>query len=218
MSSFRILASLLIFASLARNSLSGCPVSRQDAKIRKDADRAIRLRRPIAPPIAPSDCSCASPALKFPGNRRGSQSLNARKEGLLKMLIHRASMKYQRFVLGLALLGVAAWPVWSQNKDDFFEARVRPILAAECFSCHTDSQSGGLRLDSREAMLRGGQSGPAIVPGDPEKSLIVIAVRQAGSLKMPKGGRLMPDQIEAIAQWIRSGAFWPVTGKTLVAA
>jgi hypothetical protein len=127
-------------------------------------------------------------------------------------------MKYQRFVLGLALLGAAAWPVWSQNKDDFFETRVRPILATECFSCHTDSQMGGLRLDSREAMLKGGKSGPAIVPGDADHSLLLIAVRQTGALKMPKGGKLTPDQIEAIAQWIRTGAVWPATGKTPVVA
>jgi hypothetical protein len=127
-------------------------------------------------------------------------------------------MKYQRVVLVLALLGVAAWPAWSQNKDDFFETKVRPTLATECFSCHTDSQLGGLRLDSREAMLKGGKSGPAIVPGDPDKSLLVIAVRQAGALKMPKGGKLATDQIEAIAQWIRTGAVWPATGETTVAA
>jgi hypothetical protein len=80
-------------------------------------------------------------------------------------------MKCQRIFLCLALLVASVWPVWSQSKDDFFETRVRPILASECFSCHTNSQLGGLRLDSREAMLRGGKSGPAIVPGDPEKSL-----------------------------------------------
>jgi len=122
-------------------------------------------------------------------------------------------MKYQRIVFGLALLVVAAWPVWSQSKDDFFETRVRPILATECFSCHTDSQLGGLRLDSREAMMRGGKSGPAIIPGEPDKSLLLIAVRQTGALKMPKGGKLAPDQIEAIAEWIRSGAVWPDSGK-----
>ena len=81
-------------------------------------------------------------------------------------------MKCQRIFLCLALLVAAVWPVWSQSKDEFFETKVRPILATECFSCHTDSQLGGLRLDSREAMLRGGKSGPAIVPGDPEKSLL----------------------------------------------
>ncbi|HSB08844.1 MAG TPA: PSD1 and planctomycete cytochrome C domain-containing protein [Blastocatellia bacterium] len=126
-------------------------------------------------------------------------------------------MKYKRFIVSLAFLGLASWPVWSQNKEDYFEAKVRPILATECFSCHTDSQLGGLRLDSREAMLRGGKSGPAIVPGDPEKSLLVTAIRQTGTLKMPKGGKLAPDQIEAIAQWIRTGAVWPDTVKTRVA-
>ena len=133
------------------------------------------------------------------------------------MLAHRASMKYQRLVFALALLGVAAWPVWSQNKDDFFETKVRPTLATECFSCHTDSQLGGLRLDSREAMLRGGKSGPAIVPGDPDKSLLITAIRQGGALKMPKGGKLAADQIEAIAQWIRNGAVWPAVAKPSVA-
>ena len=127
-------------------------------------------------------------------------------------------MKYQRLVLTLALLGFAAWPASSQNKDDFFETNVRPTLATECFSCHTDSQLGGLRLDSREAMLRGGKSGPAIVPGDPDKSLLVIAVRQAGALKMPKGGKLAQDKIDAIAQWIRTGAVWPAAGSTPIAA
>src|SRR5262245_47500961 len=127
-------------------------------------------------------------------------------------------MKCQRFLLCLAIVGVAAGPVWDQNKDDFFDTRIRPILATECFSCHTNSQLGGLRLDSREAMLRGGKSGPAIVPGDPDKSLLVIAIRQTGDLKMPKGGKLPQDQIDAIAQWVRTGAEWPSTGKSSNAA
>ncbi len=127
-------------------------------------------------------------------------------------------MKCQRIVFGIAVLVLAAWPVWSQSKEDFFEAKVRPILATECFACHTDSQLGGLRLDSREAMLRGGKSGPAIIPGDPDKSLLLAAVRQTGALKMPKGGKLSADQIEAIAQWIRTGAVWPDTGTAKVAS
>ena len=114
-------------------------------------------------------------------------------------------MKYQRCLLSLVLLGVIAWTVRPQNREDFFETKVRPILATECFSCHTDSQLGGLRMDSREAMLRGGKSGPAIVPGEPDKSLLVIALRQTGELKMPKGGKLPPAQIDAIADWVRAG-------------
>src|SRR3982751_3374453 len=68
-----------------------------------------------------------------------------------------------------------------------FEVTIRPILAANCYDCHTDQRMGGLRVDSREALLKGGRTGPAIVPGDPDKSLLIVAVRQAGALKMPKG-------------------------------
>lgn len=120
-------------------------------------------------------------------------------------------MKIQRGLLSLVLLGLLAWTVRPQNqtKEDFFESKVRPILATECFSCHTESQMGGLRLDSREALLKGGKSGPAIVPGDPDKSLLVIAMRQTGALKMPKGGKLPQAQIDAIAEWVKAGAVWP---------
>src|SRR4029077_1059076 len=77
---------------------------------------------------------------------------------------------------------------------DFFEAKVRPVLAANCYDCHTDQRMGGLRVDSREALLKGGRSGPAIVPGEPDKSLLITAVRQTSALKMPKGGVLKPDE------------------------
>ena len=80
------------------------------------------------------------------------------------------------------------------------------MLAANCYDCHADEQMGGLRLDSREALLKGGRSGPALVPGDPDKSLLIQAVRQTSEkLKMPKGGRLKPDEIEALAEWVRAG-------------
>jgi hypothetical protein len=96
----------------------------------------------------------------------------------------------------------------SQAPD--FEARVRPILAANCYDCHTDEHMGGLRLDSREAMLAGGQSGqPAVVPGDPDKSLLIQAVRQTSDrLKMPKGGRLRPDEVDVLVEWVKAGAQW----------
>ncbi len=128
-------------------------------------------------------------------------------------------VKCQRLLLGLALLGMTAWTALPQNQsqkgpqngEDFFETKVRPILATECYSCHTDSALGGLRLDSREAMLRGGKSGSAIVPGEPDKSLLVLALRQSGELKMPKGGKLPQAQIDAIAEWVRAGAVWPAS-------
>ncbi len=77
---------------------------------------------------------------------------------------------------------------------------------------------GGLRLDSRAALLKGGNSGPAIVAGDPDKSLLVIAVKQSRpDLKMPKGGKLTPDQIEGLALWVKAGAIWPETSTLPVA-
>src|SRR5438132_5887264 len=112
------------------------------------------------------------------------------------------------------------------DSAEFFEAKIRPVLAASCYDCHTEEQLGGLRLDSREAMLKGGKRGPAIVPGDPDRSVLIAAVRQSGDLKMPKGGRLKPDDIEALAAWVRAGAFWPAaaastsraTARTTIAA
>jgi mono/diheme cytochrome c family protein len=97
--------------------------------------------------------------------------------------------------------------------DDFFENKVRPILATQCGSCHQERAAGGLSLSSREAIVKGGNSGPAIVPGDPEKSLLLTAVHQTGSLKMPKGGsKLSADDIEALSDWVKMGAPWPQVG------
>ncbi|MBL8208243.1 MAG: PSD1 domain-containing protein [Blastocatellia bacterium] len=118
-------------------------------------------------------------------------------------------MKYMRLLLSITLLSVFVWTGHSQNKEDFFETKVRPILATECFSCHTDSQMGGLRMDSREALLKGGKSGAAIVPGEPDKSLLIQAVRYSGALKMPKGGKLSQLQIDALVEWVKAGAVWP---------
>src|SRR5436190_6357502 len=92
---------------------------------------------------------------------------------------------------------------------EYFEAQVRPVLAANCYECHTDQRMGGLRVDSRDALLKGGRTGPAIVPGDPEKSLMIQALRQTGALKMPKGGHLKPEEVDALAAWIKAGAVWP---------
>jgi hypothetical protein len=93
---------------------------------------------------------------------------------------------------------------------DFFENKIRPILANNCFGCHTDSNLGGLRLDSSEAMRKGGKRGPAVVPGDPAKSLLIAAVRHTdASLKMPMGNKLKNEEIAALEDWIKAGAVWP---------
>src|SRR5215475_6105198 len=97
------------------------------------------------------------------------------------------------------------------NSSEYFETKVRPILANNCYSCHTNSALSGLRLDSLDAMKRGGKRGAAIVPGDADNSLMIQALRQtaADGLKMPMGGKLKDNDIEVLATWIKAGAVWP---------
>ena len=93
---------------------------------------------------------------------------------------------------------------------DRFETRVRPVLAKNCYACYTATKLGGLQLDTREAALRGGKSGPAIVPGDPENSLLIQVIRQThAALKMPPSGRLAQSELDDMAPWVRDGAVWP---------
>ena len=101
-------------------------------------------------------------------------------------------------IVGLVLLGTPGVPGWgaAEPGDERFETKIRPILAEHCVKCHgPDKQSAGLRLDSREAMLKGGESeGAAIKPGDPDASPLVQAVRHEGDLKMPPTPRpRLPD-------------------------
>src|SRR5882724_950381 len=116
-------------------------------------------------------------------------------------------MKAACLILAMNVAAIAAQPA---NPGEYFELNVRPLLASKCYSCHTDVKSGGLQLDSREHMLAGGNSGPAIKPGDAGGSLLVQAIRQTHPrLKMPPGGKLADDQIGAVANWINAGAVWP---------
>ncbi len=96
--------------------------------------------------------------------------------------------------------------------DEYFESKVRPILAERCGTCHQARAAGGLQMVSREALIKGGDSGPAIVPGDPDKSLLLQAVHQTGEIKMPpKGGKLSDEEISVLTDWIKMGAPWPAT-------
>lgn len=92
----------------------------------------------------------------------------------------------------------------------FFENRIRPLLFEHCQKCHSirTKQRGGLQLDSRKALLEGGDSGPAIDLRNPESSLLLQAVRQTGELRMPPTGRLGSAEIADLEQWIRIGAPW----------
>ena len=111
---------------------------------------------------------------------------------------------------GAVFPAVAAGAKPESVLSDNFESHIRPVLAQQCFACHTSQQSGGLRLDSREDLLAGGRTGPAVVPGDADKSLLIAALRHNGGLRMPKGGtRLTDEQIEYFVTWVKDGAYWP---------
>src|SRR5437763_3525683 len=109
-------------------------------------------------------------------------------------------------ILGaVAALGATAPPVPPNDQQaEFFETHVRPVLGTKCASCHGASQQmAGLRLDSRAAMLKGGGRGPALLPGDPEKSLLIRAVHYDAAPKMPPAGKLQEDEIAALTAWVK---------------
>lgn len=113
-------------------------------------------------------------------------------------------------VLGLLAATSVLTAAQSANSVEFFESRIRPLLAERCFACHTRSRLGGLQLDSREGLLKGGSSGPAIVPGSPEQSLLIQAVSHTHErLKMPPQEKLKDAEIAVLSDWIRAGAVWP---------
>jgi hypothetical protein len=102
---------------------------------------------------------------------------------------------------------------------DFFETKVRPVLANNCFSCHAESGLGGLRLDSEEAMMKGGMRGMDVVPGDPGKSRLITAIKQTDpGLKMPLGGKLSDPEIAVLEAWVKAGAVWPKSSAKSIAS
>jgi len=97
-------------------------------------------------------------------------------------------------------------------KIEFFEKKVRPVLVKYCYTCHSASTNakGGLRVDDRSGLLRGGSSGPAVVPGNPEKSLLIQAVNHSGDVSsMPPRKHLSTEELADLTRWIKEGAAWP---------
>jgi hypothetical protein len=115
------------------------------------------------------------------------------------------------FLLALAAApGTAAEKVVPPDEARFFENQVRPVLADNCFRCHGAAKhKGGLRLDSRAALLAGGDRGPAVVPGDPTKSLLIRALGHGDDLKMPPSKKLPAQRIADLTRWVQLGAPWP---------
>lgn len=116
-------------------------------------------------------------------------------------------------------VSAAVNPVGAQTADEFFELRVRPVLAQQCADCHSEARTRGrLRVTSRAELLAGGKSGPAIVPGNPDASLLIQAVRhEIAKMEMPRDAApLSARDIEGLVEWVRMGAHWPESAPTIV--
>ncbi len=118
-------------------------------------------------------------------------------------------------IVALLIAGVraaAAEPAAGDPRtSEFFETRVRPVLASRCYECHqADSQAETtLRLDSLTGMLAGGDLGPAIKPGDAKGSLLVRAINHGDVVEMPPKTKLPAREIEDLTAWVEAGAHWP---------
>lgn len=127
----------------------------------------------------------------------------------------------------LTIIISLAWPIAATAQTptradiDFFESKVRPLFVQHCHECHstkTKKHKGGLLLDSRKAILEGGDTGPAVVPGQPEKSLLIQAIHQKNEkLQMPKKSKLRPQEIAIFEEWVRRGAPYPGAAETSAA-
>src|SRR5258706_9138013 len=123
------------------------------------------------------------------------------------------------FRIKIILLAIVSTAGFHARADDaapggieFFEKKVRPLLVDNCYNCHSANTNakGGLRVDDRNGLLAGGNSGAAVVPGHPEKSLLIKAVGyNDDDLRMPPKKQLTAEQVAVLSSWIKEGAAWP---------
>jgi hypothetical protein len=128
-------------------------------------------------------------------------------------------------VATLAVAAVLSAPLFvtgSEGKPDptgveFFERNVRPVLVANCYPCHSSGKKrrGNLLLDNRAGLLKGGDTGSALVPRQPDKSLIIKAISYTDDLRMPPRSKLSQQQIDDLTAWVRMGAPWPDSGRII---
>ena len=152
--------------------------------------------------------------LPFPGTGL-NRALPGPRPGIRETEPKRPVCEWVRCVaLTLAVLVPGATAAFgavpAAESDDFFELRIRPLLVEKCYSCHSETASSGLKVNSRQALIQGGTLGPAIVPGKPAESLLVQAVDHTHSrLRMPLGEKLRQQQIADLIRWVEMGAPWP---------
>jgi hypothetical protein len=103
-----------------------------------------------------------------------------------------------------------AFPIHRPSRDQrFFDLRVAPILTKRCLGCHNQQlNNGNISFLDRNSLAKGGRLGPAIVPGEPEKSVLVNLLRHDGEVQMPPGAKLPSGEIRVLTDWIRRGAVW----------
>ena len=110
-------------------------------------------------------------------------------------------------------------PTFSNNDLAFFESKVRPLLIEHCYECHSTQSGedkGGLLLDSRAGLLTGGDTEPAIVPGKPDESLLIDAVRYGDLYQMPPKYQLAKDEVNILVEWVNRNAPWPAESQSEV--
>jgi cytochrome c553 len=123
------------------------------------------------------------------------------------------SMRIANLLLVVFAFPSIAWASDTAAQVEFFEKKVRPVLVEHCYSCHSAGAKklrGGLHADSRAALLKGGDTGPALVPGAPEKSRLIAAIRYKDvDLQMPPRAKLPDAAIADLTAWVKMGAPWP---------
>jgi len=119
-------------------------------------------------------------------------------------------MKYPLLkIAALSAMGLSSVAAADHAGVDFFERKVRPLLVERCFECHSAEKKikGGLSLDSQEGWSKGGDTGPALVPNEVEKSLLIEAVRYKNrDLQMPPKQKLSSEEVGILEEWVKSGA------------
>lgn len=123
--------------------------------------------------------------------------------------------------LTLIAISLMAWGIGTVGAEEdaarpeYYSTRVKPIFEANCMRCHGGlNRRGGLNMDTRESMLKGGHDGSVLVPGDPAKSLLVKLIRHEGPADdpmdmPPKRPKLSDADIAVVTQWVRAGAVMP---------
>src|SRR5262249_55018581 len=114
------------------------------------------------------------------------------------------------FVSGAEKTAPAQKP--TREEEEFFETQVRPMLVNHCIECHgAKQQEAGLRLDTRDFMMKGSESAPVVVVGQPEKRRLIAVTRYDGDIQMPPKGKLPEKDLAALSRWVKMGVPWPET-------